>query len=220
MRNLVSRSPQSIRAIVGEEDHHQYFGLFTSPRNGQSIYRAVEMGIPWAADNDGFGFWSRGEPYNPKPLLKWLPRWQDYADSCLFVVAPDILTNACATLQTFWLWRDIIAAYGYPVAFAVQDGIEDYPPPWGYFDALFIGATNRTKYSRHVAELVRGAKARGLWVHNGRVNGLSAVRYSKTIGCDSFDGTGFTHEPSVKIPKVLPMQKEAPPMLFNLDDVG
>jgi len=209
MRNMVSFDPVSTASKVALEDYKRYFGLLTSPRvslTTRRIEQAVALGVPWAADNDAYGYWKRGELYNPKPLLKALESWRAYNQQCVFVVAPDVLTNAKATLQNFWYWRDIIRAYGYPVAFAVQDGIEKYPPPWGYFEVLFIGATNRVKYSDHVRNLVQEAKGRGLWVHNGRVNTPFYISRSYEMGCDSFDGTLFSRV-NYEVVRVLPYHR-------------
>jgi len=215
MRNLVSRNPRVIAAMVNQADYREYFGLLTSPRSGYNPASAVDLSVRWAADNDCFAFWKRSEPYNVKPLLRALERWKPYAAHCLFVNAPDVLVNAKATREQFPYWRDVIRGAGFPVAFTVQNGIEDYPPPpWCEFDALFIGSTDRVKYSDHVSGLVREATARGLWVHNGRVNTPRAVAASRRMGCDSFDGTGFTKKPS-KIFSVLPFQKaDIQPLLF------
>lgn len=218
IRNLVSRSPFGVARNVGISDYRAHYGVLTSPRNGKSLSDAQFLGVPWAADNDAYAFWSRKQAYNPAPLLRALPRWTPFKDTCLFVVAPDILTNAKATLEVFWYWQPIIKAYGFPVAFVVQDGIEAYPPPWEYLDALFIGGTNKTKYSRHVAELVKEAKGRGKYVHVGRINSVHAIRYCQLIGADSFDGTNFTRDMQRETLKTLPHQKQVlQPFLFSKD---
>ena len=221
IRNLVSRGPFGVAANVGIHDYRRYYGLLTSPRNGKSITDALFLGVPWAADNDAYAYWSKGKAYDCAPLLRALDRWRPYADSCLFVVAPDVLLNAAATLHNFYYWREIIHAYGFPVAFVVQNGVEQHPPPWGMFEALFIGGNNRTKYGKHTAELVQEAKRRGLHVHNGRVNSANAIAYSRDIGCDSFDGTNFTRDMQRETRRVLPHQKRRiQQRLFALEGVG
>lgn len=206
MRNLVSRAPHSIVAHLGEDGYRAHAGLLTSPRNGFSPATAIAYGAKWAADNDCYAYWKRSEVYNPRPLLLALERWKPYREHCLFVNAPDVLTNAKATLENFWWWGPIIRAYGYPVAFTVQNGVQQVGiPDWGYFDVLFIGSTNATKYSQYVFNLVTEARKRGVWVHNGRVNTPAFIRASKAMGCSSFDGTKFTIE-SPQVKKVLPYQ--------------
>jgi hypothetical protein len=220
IRNLISKSPGAVVNLVGVDEYRDYMGLLTSPRNRKDIASAVAYGAPWAADNDAFGFWRRGELYDPAPMLRFLQRWRAYAGQCLFVNAVDVLLDARATLANFWYWREIIHAYGYPVAFTVQNGIGDYPPPWGYFDVLFIGATNDVKYSRLVADIVAEARRRGLPVHNGRVNTVQAVAYSRDIGCTSFDGTSYTHKLVEQVQRVIHHQKQVlQPRLLPLEAI-
>jgi len=218
MRNLLSMSVARALKVMTADDYAQYGGMLTSPRNAKPIGEVASTGAPWAADNDCYGYWAHNEPYNLIPLLRALERWQPHAKTCLFINAPDVITNAKATLEQFWRWREIIVSYGYPVAFSVQDGVEDYSPPWGAFDALFIGATNRTKYSSHVARLVTEALTRGVWVHNGRVNVPSSVRYARAIGCQSFDGTAYVRNLSF-IKRVLPYQKMTVPALWDWETI-
>lgn len=45
------------------------------------------------------------------------------------------------------------------------------------------------KLGEAAARLVAAAKARGLWVHMGRVNSYKRIAYAASIGCDSSDGT-------------------------------
>ncbi len=216
MHNLVSRAPHSIVAHLGDDGYRKYAGLLTSPRTGFNPGTAIAYGAKWAADNDAYAFWKRGETYNPRPLLLALERWKPYCEHCLFVNAPDVLTNARATLEMFWWWQPIIRAHGYPVAFTVQDGVQDTGiPAWQHFDALFIGATNTTKYSQCVFDLVSEANRRGVWVHNGRVNTPAFVRATKAMGCNSFDGTGFTIE-TQKVKTALPYQIHTQQTIWEL----
>lgn len=96
----------------------------------------------------------------------------------------------------FWIWREIIHAYGYPVAFTLQNGVTINTVPFDYCEALFIGGDNRFKYSDEVRAIVAEAKRRGLWVHGGRVNTPGRITWYQSIGVDTFDGTGFGIDPS------------------------
>lgn len=53
------------------------------------------------------------------------------------------------------------------------------------------------------AELVAEAKAKGKWVHMGRVNSLKRLTYADSIGCDSADGTYVGFAPRKNAPVVL-----------------
>lgn len=105
---------------------------------------------------------------------------------CLFVVAPDVVADAESTGRLFREWRDQLA--GVPVAFVAQDGQRARSVPWDQFAALFIGGTTSYKLGPAAAELAADARARGKWVHMGRVNSYRRIAYARSIGCDSIDG--------------------------------
>lgn len=189
IRNLVSRAPADVVGWTGQEDYRDYAGLLTSPKNSKRPEDALALNAPWAADNDCF------VGLNADRIRAGLKRWQDLAHTCLFFNAPDVWQDAKATLVLFDEWQPEIASYGYPVAFTLQDGITLDTVPWTRCAAVFIGGSNPFKYSALVRALVRKAKARGMWVHNGRVNSMARITYSHAIGCDSFDGTNYTKAP-------------------------
>jgi hypothetical protein len=111
---------------------------------------------------------------------------------CLWVVAPDVVADARATLTRFKMWQPVLSYFDYPAAFVAQDGIEDITIPWNDFECLFIGGTTAFKLSKQAARLAGEAKARGKWVHMGRVNSHSRLQYALAVGVDSVDGTGFS----------------------------
>ena len=189
MRNLVSAKPKHVLKHLTPEQYRDYCGFFTSPRHGSKPDEAIALGAIWAADNDCFG------DYQPERIQRWLIRWQQYAPTCKFFNAPDVIKDAAGTLERFAIWQPIIKAAGWPIAFTVQNGMNDYDIPWRDIDAIFIGSSNDWKYSPYMSGVVQEAKKRGLWVHNGRVNGRLVIGLSESMGCDSFDGSGYTIEP-------------------------
>lgn len=160
----------------------------------------MALGAVWAADNDCF------TEYNPERIHRWFKRWQPYAPSCLFFNCPDVIKDATGTLERFVIWKPIIKGLGWRVAFTVQNGMHNYTIPYDEIDALFIGSSDDVKYSDYMRGVIQEAKKRGLWVHNGRVNTISAIRLSAAMGCDSFDGTGYVKDAS-KVANHLPYQK-------------
>jgi hypothetical protein len=189
IRNLVSRTVADVVRYTGSEDYRDYAGLLTSPRNNKNPEDALAIGASWAADNDCF------TGLNAERIRTGLKRWQHLAHTCLFFNAPDVWQDAAQTLALFDEWQPEIAAYGYPVAFCLQDGITPDTVPWTRCEAVFIGGSNTFKYSSLLRTLVQEAKARGKWVHHGRVNSMARIMYSHAIGCDSFDGTNYTKAP-------------------------
>lgn len=199
MRNLVSRAPHSIVQYIGSNHYSDYAGLLTGPFSGFDPLTAVEFGALWAADN---GCFLPG--YNPNRILSMLRRYQGIP-KCLWIVAPDVVRDAAATLQLFGAWINTFRQYGHPVAFVAQNGIEQYQIPWDSFECLFIGGDDEFKYSDIVRRLSLEAKRRGKWLHNGRVNTPERILYSRSINCDSFDGTHFTRVPA-DVARYLPYQ--------------
>jgi hypothetical protein len=106
----------------------------------------------------------------------------------LFAVVPDVVRDACATRHNFERYASEVAGWQ-PVAYAAQDGIGDYPPPWDDIDVLFVGGSDAFKLSEQAWRLCQEAKARGKWVHVGRVNSFRRMRACHVSDVDSVDGT-------------------------------
>lgn len=203
MLNLVSRAPHSIVDVIGADAYRVHSGLLTGAFSNFNPATALEYGAVWAADN---GCFLPG--YNPDAILSMLRRYRG-VPGCQFVVVPDVVRDAGATLLSFGAWLGTYQAYGYPCALAIQNGIEGYRIPWGSLACIFIGGDDAFKYSDVVRNIVVEAKRRGKWVHAGRVNTPERILYSREIGCDSFDGTHFTMVPG-DVAKYLPLQTVSP----------
>ena len=150
-------------------------------------------------DNGVFG---KGYP-GDDAWLAWVTKHQPIADRVLFVVAPDVVGDAAATLERSRPWLPVIRALGFKAAFVAQDGLENLDVPWAEFDALFIGGSTEWKLSSHAADLIRQAKTRGKWVHVGRVNSARRFARFELIGADSCDGTYIAFGPDTNLPNVL-----------------
>lgn len=165
-------------------------------------------GVVWCADNGCFG---DGYPGDEK-WLAWLTKNAHAATTCLFATAPDVVGDAVSTLKRSLPWLPIIRELGYPAALVAQDGLEDLTVPWDEFDVLFIGGSTEWKLGRHARALIREAKARGKWVHMGRVNSGKRWRYAEHIGCDSVDGTFLVRAPDENLERLLAWDR---PHLFG-----
>jgi hypothetical protein len=183
-------------------------------------------GVTWCADNGCFG---KGYP-GDTAWFGWLQRQASDVATCAFAVAPDVVGDAEATLERSTPWLEPIRQLGYPVAFVAQNGIENTVIPWAKIDVIFLGGsaecvrcvwvrpaddrdTKRCpgchrrlvewKLGSIARRLTAEAKARGKWVHMGRVNSAKRFHYASLIGCDSADGTYIAKGPDINLPKML-----------------
>lgn len=177
-------------------------GVLSSPR---TYYRNVD-GWPWAADNDAYSSWDPGRFRAMLDALRGLP-------GCLFVNAPDVVGDSAETLRRFYAWRGELE--GFPVALVGQDGLRPDDVPWHEVHALFLGGTVKWKLGGAAAELAREARARGVWLHMGKVNTHRRLRYAKALGCDSVDGTKYSKFRDALLPDALAHAAAPPQMLLE-----
>lgn len=182
MNLLVTKAHPSLAALHAR---HPEVGRLVVPKDCARIAETAELGIPWAADNSAF---SR---FDEPRFLRMLDVIVG-VDGCRFVVAPDVVADAGATLELFGEWGPRIRALELPAALALQDGLTLEGVPWDEVDAVFIGGSSEWKMGLDALAIVSEAKRRGLWVHMGRVNTLQRIRYANAIGCDSVDGSQWS----------------------------
>ena len=174
--------PEILRArAMGYEN----VGRLVQPRHYSSMARLVAAGIPWAADNDAF------QGFKPGPWLRMLGDLAANPAGCLFVVAPDVVADAVATMRLFLRYQPVIRDCGLPVAYVLQDGLEGVGVPWAMLDAVFVGGSTPFKLGDVAHRTIQEAKDRGKWVHMGRVNSQRRMMYAASIGVDSVDGTKY-----------------------------
>lgn len=184
MRILVSGSTKTVYAMAPLLADG--LGLLVTPKNRNSVVTLAAQNLPWAVDNGAFsnfdaaGFRRLAEKVRGLPGLLW-------------VVVPDVVAQAQATLDRFDEWAPELA--GLPLAIAGQDGLEDLDVPWDRFACFFIGGSTAWKLSHAAADLAGEAKRRGKLVHMGRVNSLQRMRFAQLIGCDTCDGSSASKWP-------------------------
>lgn len=179
---------------------HPELGVLVSPRCGNSIERIGTSGRLWGADNDAFLAWDTERYWAMLGKISKADR-----SRLLFVVAPDRVGDARATLNLWHEWWPQLEYLGLPAAFVAQNGIEGRRSeiPWEDMRCLFVGGDDAFKLGETAESLVREAKARGKWVHMGRVNTAKRLRHAIEIGCDSADGRSWSAWPDTNIPKGL-----------------
>ncbi len=146
--------------------------------------------MPYALDNDAFGAFTKGTPWDEgmwRAALDWAeasgyePRW---------AIVPDVVADKNATLANWARFSPVVADYGWPLAFAVQDGMtaDDVPSD---ADVVFVGGSKKWKWQ--TVEMWAKSFAR---VHVGRVNSLDKLWYCQDRGVESVDGTGWFRDES------------------------
>lgn len=155
-------------------------------------------GVAWIADNGCYS-----DKFDEAKWWNFLTKNAYAAADCMFATAPDVVGDAAATLERSTPWLAKIRELGYPVAFVAQNGFADTDVPWDSFQVLFLGGDDAFKLGPEGRAAVREAKARGKWVHCGRVNSEKRWRYMDAIGVDSCDGTFLRFGPDVNLPKLL-----------------
>jgi hypothetical protein len=147
-------------------------------------------GQPWAADT---GCYANPASHNDEKYLAWLGRMP--TATCMFATAPDVFGDGPATLELARPMLPRIRAAGVPAALVAQPGTTPDAVPWADVDVLFIGGPNTWQHSEACLEVVMEARRRGLLVHVGRVNGWARLRWARSIGASSADGTYLRYGP-------------------------
>jgi hypothetical protein len=177
---------------------HPHHGRLLTPRHYSAAAATAAAGIAWAVDNDGYNGVDLDAFERMVEQLAGLP-------GCRFVAVPDVVGDAWLTLRAYWeeyawlVWR-----WQLPPAYVLQDGIEDVGDvPWGSCAAVFLGGSDTFRRSELVRAICAHANERGRWLHIGRVNSQTALRWAASLGADSVDGTGWAIWRNANLPRGL-----------------
>jgi hypothetical protein len=189
MMILVSKAPVSL-----ERHRAPNLGCLTTPRNGHAPESL--RGWTWAMDNDAFS------GFDEPAYRRMLDRYHDIP-GCLWVTLPDVVGDPDATLNLANEWMREVAGMGYPIALVAQDGMTADDIPWFDIDCLFIGGTDGPHGKRSMGPLMAEANRQGKWVHVGRINTRPGLRWAKSHGADSVDGSSFARWTDTHLPWAL-----------------
>jgi hypothetical protein len=173
-------------ATVRKHAASPYLGHLLTPDNGntESVWGT---GLPVGCDNGCF------KRLNKARFIRMCKSVRHR--NVLWVTAPDVVSNAAATLVRFRMWAPVLEYYDLPIAFVAQDGQETLPVPWDRIRCLFIGGSTEWKLGPHAASLIEEARQRGKWTHVGRVNSHYRLNRIDAMHADSFDGYLFSRAP-------------------------
>lgn len=162
-------------------------GWLVSPKLSNKT--RIRPWIPYALDNDIFVTWSEGKPWSERLFFEGLDRVRLEAtrEGCRprWVAVPDRVADRRATLEQWDHYAPRVAAYGWPLAFVVQDGMTPRDIPGGA-DVVFVGGSTEWKWRTVEMWCETGRR-----VHVGRVNSLRRVWLCHDLGAESVDGTGW-----------------------------
>lgn len=149
----------------------------------------------YALDNGAWGAFKNGRPWDwwrfwrCAAVLGWL------AD---FVVVPDVVGNARATLELARVWIRRLA--GTTRYLAAQDGMtwEDVAPFARDIAGVFLGGSTGWKLGT-MSYWGKVCRANGKRLHVGRVNTGRRIKLCQDAGADSFDGSNASRYARVKL---------------------
>jgi hypothetical protein len=174
--------------LVREFGPQQWLGQLLTPRSRNRIVLPL-----WAADNGAFG------SFDARAYLRLVESIATQPTRPRFVTVPDAVGDAWETMARWELWTRILCAFRLPLAYVLQDGVQNIGVPWDDIAAVFVGGTTSFKVGAVARRCVEEARRQGKWVHMGRVNTIRRLIYAQQIGCDSVDGSGFARYPKTMI---------------------
>lgn len=148
--------------------------------------------VPFALDNGAFRAWVRKQPWDAEAWWELLKRVKESGLTPLWVLIPDVVANRETTLHNWGYYTPLLESNGWPIAFAVQDGMQAKDVP-ANASVVFVGGSTEWKWS--TVEMWATSFKR---VHVGRVNSLKRLRYCESLGVESCDGTGWFRDASRK----------------------
>ncbi len=138
--------------------------------------------IPYALDNGAF---AGGQNWNEALWHKHLEWAKLSGQRPLWVLAPDMVADRVETLRKWDIYAPQLHRYGWPLAFAVQDGMTEADVP-GNADVVFVGGSTEWKW-RTAEQWCKSFQR----VHVGRVNSYRHLWRCDDYGAESCDGTGW-----------------------------
>jgi hypothetical protein len=107
------------------------------------------------------------------------------ANPPLWALVPDVVADKTGTLEAWEKYSPEILSRGWPMGFAVQDGMVASDVPENA-SVVFVGGTTQWKWSTVAYWCQRFPR-----VHIGRVNGIRRLWIAQRLGAESCDGTGY-----------------------------
>lgn len=147
--------------------------------------QAIRFWMPYALDNDAFQCFTKKKEWNEAAWIEMLKLAKLTRQRPLFCIVPDVVCDREKTLESWEKYSPVVIRYGWPLAFAVQNGMDERDVPKNA-DIVFIGGDTEWKWST-LPEWCRLFKR----VHVGRVNEIRRLWTCEDYGVESVDGSGW-----------------------------
>lgn len=147
--------------------------------------QAIRFWMPYALDNDAYTAWTKRMEWDEAKWLAMLQAAKLTGHRPLWVIVPDAVCNAEATLALWDIYAPKAKKFGWPLAFAVQDGMHPKDVPLEA-SVVFVGGSTEWKW-RTLPEWCRYFQR----VHVGRVNEIRRLWTCQDYGVESVDGSGW-----------------------------
>lgn len=162
--------------------------------------------LPYALDNGRFSCWSKGVEWDEAAymaLLEWAFMAGRDGQRPIWALVPDVVADRDATLREWERWLPIVKSFGFPLAFAVQDGMlaADVPTE---AEVVFIGGSTAWKWLQAPYFCQHFPR-----VHIGRVNSYRRLVMAEKCGAESVDGTGWGRGDRAQLAGLLQYLREA-----------
>lgn len=152
---------------------------------GPTGWRTPHRWMTFACDNDRFGAWEKNIPWDEAAYIDMLSKAAACRVAPRWLLVPDLVADRDGTLEEWAKWSPRLKRYGWPLAFAVQDGMTQADVP---SDAavVFVGGTTEWKWATAWDWCKHNRR-----VHVGRVNSYRLLWNCHDAGAESCDGTGW-----------------------------
>lgn len=141
--------------------------------------------LSFALDNYVFAAYRKGEEWSESRFMAHLEKVKASGKTPKWVVCPDVVGDSKASMEKWGIWEPILRQYGWPIAFAVQDGQTVAAVPKNA-DVIFVGGSSEWK--RSTIDQWCGEFER---VHVARINTYRWLWHCHKSGAESIDGTGW-----------------------------
>lgn len=210
MKILVNSHPRKIRCYESP-----YLDLLVTPHQPFGIQHALDSEYRFAVDNGAFG--AKGFSWS----LFWRLLERCQGSDPYFVAVPDVVADRALTLQQFAEYGPKIRQMGFKIALVTQDQMTVEDIELEAFDALFVGGSDRFKFSRQSYQICQTVKQAGKLLHIGRVNSYQKLVLAQEWGADTVDGLNWSRFTEVKLAKGVRWLEylHTQPRLFELQAV-